>query len=123
MMDQGPVPPKEISRQLWAFLSPLVANDASKDSTFKNVALHNGLEALRQIALPINEDKIFILQELLLIVTNPRPAQDINHYDEALRNWNADLRLFARAGGQKLIVDAQKLAFTKLLPHDVFRHT
>ena len=117
-----PAPAKEISRQLWAFLSPLVANDASRDSTFKNVARHNGLEAWRQIALPINEDKILILQELLPIVTNPKPAQDINHYDEALRNWNTNLRLFAQAGGQKLSGEAQKLAFTKLLPHDVAAH-
>ena len=45
MLDQCPVEPKEISRQLWAFLGPLVAGDASKDSTFKNVTRHNGLEA------------------------------------------------------------------------------
>ena len=56
MLYECPVGPKEISRQLWAFLSLLVAGDASKDSTFKNVARHNGWEAWRQIALPINED-------------------------------------------------------------------
>ena len=32
------------------------------------------------------------------------------------------LRLFAQAGGQRLTGDAQKLAFTKLLPHDVAAH-
>ena len=47
ILDQCPVGPKEISRQVWAVLSPLVAGDASKDSTFKNVARHNGLEAWR----------------------------------------------------------------------------
>ena len=63
MFDQIPVEPKEVSRQLWAFLGPLVANDSNKTSTFKNVARHNSFEAWRQIAMPINEDKIHILQE------------------------------------------------------------
>ena len=38
MFDQCLVEPKEVSRQLWAFLGPLIANDSSKTSTFKNVA-------------------------------------------------------------------------------------
>ena len=80
-----PVERKEVSRQLWAFLGPLVANDANKTSTFKNVARHNGLEAWRQIALPINEDKILILQELLPLITNPRSASDIHHYEGGAR--------------------------------------
>ena len=81
MVDQGPVEPKEISRQLLAFLGPLVVGDASKDSMFKNVPRHNGFEAWRQIAIPINEDKVLILQELLPVITNPRPASDIPHDD------------------------------------------
>ena len=43
MFDQCPVDPKEVSRQLWAFLGPLLAYDGHKTSTFKNVARHNGL--------------------------------------------------------------------------------
>ena len=73
-------------------------------------------------AFPINEDKILILQELLPVVTNPKPVSDIHHYDEALRNCNTNMRLFVQAGGQKLSGDAQILAFTKLLPHDVAAH-
>ena len=94
LLDQCPVGPKETSRQLWAFLRPLVAGDASKNSTFKNVGRPNGLEAWRQLALPINKDKILILQELLPVATNPKPAADIHQYDEALRNWYTNLRLF-----------------------------
>ena len=45
MFDQIPVEPKEEPRQLWAFLGPLVANDANKVSTSKNVARHNGFES------------------------------------------------------------------------------
>ena len=57
-----PAEPRKVSRQLWAFLGPLVANDGHKTSTFNNVARHNGLEAWRQIALPMNEDKVLILR-------------------------------------------------------------
>ena len=72
MFDHCPVEPKEVSRQLWAFLGQLVASESSKTSTFKNVARHNGLS----------------------------PA-DIHHYDEALRDWSTNLRLFKEAGGQR----------------------
>ena len=34
MPDQCPVEPREISRQFWAFLGPLVASGAGKDGTF-----------------------------------------------------------------------------------------
>ena len=83
---------------------------------------HNGLEAWRQIALPINEDKAPILQELLPAITNPKPASDINHYDEAIRDWSTNLRLFETDGGQPSTGDAQRPAFTKLLPPDVAAH-
>ena len=117
-----PAEPREVSRQLWAFLGPLVAGDGHKTSTFKNVARHNGLEAWRQIALPINEDKVLILQELLPLITNPRSASSIDHYDDAVRDWTTNLRLFKEAGGEPPTGDAQRLAFTKLLPHDVAAH-
>ena len=47
MFDQCQVEPKEVARQFWAFLGPIVANDACKTSTLKNVARHNGIEAWR----------------------------------------------------------------------------
>ena len=37
--------PKEVSRQPWAFLGPLVAGDSKNASIYKNVPSHNGLEA------------------------------------------------------------------------------
>ena len=122
MFDQCPFDPREISRQRWVFLGPLVASDAGKDGTFKNVARHNDLEAWRQLALPTNEDKALILQELLPAITNPKLANDIHHYEEALRDWNTNLRLFTTAGGQPPTGDAQWIAFTKLLPPDVAAH-
>ena len=56
------------------------------------------------------------------MITNPRPASDIHYYDEALRDWNTNLRLFKQAGGAPPTGDAQRLAFTKLLPPDVAAH-
>ena len=42
MMDAEPA---EVSRQLWAFLGPLVAGDASMESIFANVPRHHGFDA------------------------------------------------------------------------------
>ena len=69
--------------------------------------------------MPINEDKILILQELLALISNPKSAPDIHHYDDALRDWNTNLRLFKEAGGQRPSGDAERLAFTEILPPDV----
>ena len=60
--------------------------------------------------------KALVLQELFPAITNPKPASDVHHYDEAIRDWNTNLRLFKTAGGQPPTGDAQRLAFTKLLP-------
>ena len=67
---------REVSRQLWAFLGPLVSGNSVVNGVFENVDRHNGLEAWRRIAEPINDDKQLILQELLAPVTEPaRGAQ------------------------------------------------
>ena len=50
---------KEVSRQLWAMLQKLVV-DTSVASAFANVPRHNGLEAWRILANPINEDKAIL---------------------------------------------------------------
>ena len=44
---------KEVSRQLWALLSPLV-RDSVVAGTFANVTGHNGMEAWRKLAAPMN---------------------------------------------------------------------
>jgi hypothetical protein len=108
--------PKEISRQLWAFLGPLVASDVSKTSIYKNVARHNGLEAWRKIAEPINDDKAMLLQKLLPQISNPRPAADIHGYEGALRDWQTTLRLFSEAGGREPDHETKRFAFARLLP-------
>ena len=66
----------DLSRQLWAFLGPLVAGDPSMESAFANVERHNGLEAWRRIAEPVNDDKALVLQDLLAPVTNHQRSSD-----------------------------------------------
>ena len=72
--------------------------------------------------MPMNEDKILILQELLPLTSNPKSAADIHHYDGALLDRNTNLRLFKEAGGTGPTGDAQRLAFTKLVLSDVSAH-
>ena len=55
---------QEVSRQLWAFLGPLVASDATVHSVFVNCLRHIGLETWRRVAESINEDKLLILKDL-----------------------------------------------------------
>ena len=40
---------KEVARQLWAMLSPLLVNNGTVTGMFANVPRHNGLEAWRRI--------------------------------------------------------------------------
>ena len=55
----------EVSRQLWAFFGPLIKHDVDLKRRFDNVARHNGVEAWRRIAEPINDDKALRRKELL----------------------------------------------------------
>ena len=113
---------KEPSRQLWSFLGPLAARDSKNALFYKNVPRHNGLEAWRRIAEPINEDKLLILQGFLPAVTNPRAAVDMAGYASALEDRETNLKLFTKAGGVAPTGDAERLAFVKLLPPDVAAH-
>ena len=97
MLDGIGVEPREASRQLWALLGPLVANDSTVHTVFANCARHNGLEAWRCVAEPINEDKVLILKELLPAVPNPRPAKSIEDLPSALESWDTNLRPFKTA--------------------------
>jgi hypothetical protein len=107
---------------LWALLGPLVAVDPSLHAVFANVPRHNGLEAWRRIAEPINEDKILILKDLLPAVTNPRPATSLDELSVALEAWDTNLRLFSAAGGALPGPDQKRLSFIAMMPPDVSAH-
>ena len=53
----GCATPDVRSQQLWALLGGLVKADATTKCAFANVPRHNGLEAWRRVAEPLNEDK------------------------------------------------------------------
>ena len=72
--------------------------------------------------MPTKEDNIIILQRLLLLISKPTSAADIHHYDDTLRDWNTNLWLSTEAGGQRPTDDAERVAFTKILPPDVAAH-
>ena len=65
-MDQSPGGPSayEVSRQLWAFLAPLLKENEGADMIFKNVVRHNGLEAWRRISEPVLEDSELTRKDL-----------------------------------------------------------
>ena len=80
---------------------PLVAGNAVVNGVFENVDRHNGLEAWRRIAEPVNDDKALILQELLAPVTNPRGASTLEGFSSALEFWDTKVHLFKASGGKE----------------------
>ena len=113
---------REVSRQLWAFLGPLVSGNPVVNGVCENIDRHNGLEAWRQVAEPINDDKQLILQELLVPVTNPRGAANLEGFAGALELWDMNICLFKAAGGREPEGDAERIAFIKFLSPDVRAH-
>ena len=67
--------------------------------TFANVTRHNGFEAWRRLAEPINNDKALLRKELLAGVTNPWHASNVDDVEKALREWDTNKRLLIEAGG------------------------
>ena len=90
MCDCAPL--EEVSRQLWSFIGPLVKEHAEKASVYRNVPRHNGFEAWRRIAEPINDDKSAMRRELLPRVTNPKSAKSIDDLEQCLEDWMTDCR-------------------------------
>ena len=112
---------REVSRQFWALLNPLVA-DTKVASGFANVDRHSGLEAWRQLAEPINEDKELVLKDLLPRVTNPKSATSIDKVEDAVRDWDTDIRLFKKAGGQEPPDEQKRITLVRMLPMEIAAH-
>ena len=109
---------KELSRQLWAMLNPLVADSRVADA-FANVPRHNGLEAWRQLAEPINEDKELLQKDLLPLVTNPRPASSMDKVEDAVLEWDTNMRHFKKAGGVEPPDYQKRITIIRMLPIEV----
>lgn len=113
---------KEVSRQLWALLHALTKHDATVAGNFANVPRHNGLEAWRRIAEPINDDKALIRKSLLAIVTNPKPAGSLERVEQALADWDTNTRLFLEADGPVQDEQSWRISLEAMLPSEIQAH-
>ena len=91
MVDRAPST-NEVSKQIWAMLQLLVKVDNTASGIFAKVPRHNGMEAWRRLAEPINENKAMVRKELLAVVTNPRGAATIGNIESAIEDWDTNLR-------------------------------
>ena len=96
----------------------LVKGDASAKRTFANVPRHNGFEAFRRIAEPVNEDKVLVRKDLLSAVVHPKSATSMDNLQAALEVWDTNKRLFESADVLPA-PDQQRLALIGLLPPDI----
>ena len=78
-------------------MGPLVAGDSSMHLVFAHCPSHNGLEAWCRFAEPISEEWIFILKDLMPLVTNLKPATSLDDLAQALEAWDTNHRLFQAA--------------------------
>ena len=109
---------KEVSRQLWAMLQKLVV-DTSVASAFANVPRHNGLEAWRILANPINEDKAILQKDLMVKVSHPKGASNMDGVEQAVIDWDTSIRLFTAAGGVAPPDSSKRLTFIDMIPPDI----
>ena len=86
----------------------MVKADATTKRAFANVPRHNGFEAWRRIAEPVNEDKGLLNKDLLPFVTNPNAASSMDDLTTALETWETNRRLFQKADGK--LLDAEQSA-------------
>ena len=91
--------PEVVSPQLWALIGGLVKGDASAKRTFANVPRHNGFEAFRRIAEPVNEDKALVRKDLLSSVVHPKSATSMDNLQAALEVWDTSERRFESFDG------------------------
>ena len=109
---------REVSRQLWAMLNPLV-KDSKVADIFANVPRHNGLEAWRQLSELVIEDKELLQKDLLVSVTNPKGASTMDGVEQAVLDWDTNIRLFKKAGGIEPSDYHKRITFIRMLPAEV----
>ena len=104
---------------MWSFIGPLVRENDDKASAFRNVERHNGLEAWRVLAEPINEDKAIMRKHLLPLVNNPKAAKSLNEVEDRLRDWSTNCRLLVENGGQMPDDYTRRNVFVGMLPPEL----
>ena len=98
-----------------ALIGCLVKEHSEEKRRFANVPRHNGFEAWRRIAEPINEDKLLLRKELLPRVTNPRHATSIDDLPKAMEEWETNKRLFVESNGTLPSEDSERLSLIEML--------
>ena len=93
-----------------------------KATMFANVQHHNGIEALRRPAKPINEDKAIVRRDLLAAVTNPKGASSIEKIEAAIEEWDTNIRLFVAADGDAPTGDMKRLTLIQMLPMEIAKY-
>ena len=109
----------EVSKQLWASLGPTLSKDSAMSTVFGNVPRHNGLEAWRRVAEPINDDKTMIRKDLLPLITKPRSASSLDGISAAFEDWDTNIRLFKAAHGSEPTDETKRLTLLQMLQQDV----
>ena len=97
-------------------MSTLAKVDDDARRIFANVTRHNGFEAWRRLAEPINDDKVLLRKELLPRVTSPRRASKVDDVEKALREWGTTKRLFTEAGGSLPADDLEHVVLVDMTP-------
>ena len=70
-------------------------------------------------AEPINEDKELLQKDLLPLVTNPRAAPSMDMIEQAVQDWDTNIRLFRKAGGSEPADGQKRMTFIRMLPMEV----
>ena len=80
-----------------------------------HVPRHNGLEAWRRLAEPVNDDTVLLQKDFLPKVTKPKAAPSADLIEQAIEDWDTDIRLFVKAGGRSPLDDARRLTLIQIL--------
>ena len=107
---------------MWAFVGPLLKEDNEEASVFRNVPRHNGVEAWRRLAEPINEDKSLVRKTLLPLVNNPKSATSIYDLESKLEEWTTNCRLMLENGGVVPDSEHRRMALLDMLPPELSSH-
>ena len=86
---------------------------------FRNVPRHNGAEAWRRIAEPIQEGRELRQQQFQGRVLRPKAAGRVEDIPSVLEQWESDYRLFRESGGAELEDTQRRRIFIGMLPPDV----
>ena len=78
---------------------------------------HNGIDAWRRLAEPINDDKAMVRRDLLAAVTNPKGAASMDKHESAVEEWDTNIKLFVAADGEMMLMEeAKRMTLIQMLP-------